>query len=123
MNDSRRPLLLIDDDPTIRTTVVRVLAEEGWEVRLADNAQEALDQLAGGLRPGLILLDLTMPGLTGADFMARRQDIPGATDAPVYLFTAMRNAAEEWRLLGAQGFVPKPVRLEQFLKVVEQHCQ
>jgi CheY-like chemotaxis protein len=122
MMPTRRSVLLIDDDPTIRTTVSRVLAEEGWEVRLADTAQEGLSQLAGGLQPGLILLDLTMPGLTGAEFMELRQEIPGAAAVPVYLFTAMRGAAEQWIALGAQGFVPKPVRLEQFLKVVERHC-
>jgi two-component system, NtrC family, nitrogen regulation response regulator NtrX len=122
MTLTRRAVLLIDDDPTIRSTVSRVLADEGWEVRLADTAQEGLTQLAGGLQPGLILLDLTMPGLTGAEFMELRQDIPGAASVPVYLFTAMRGAAEQWAALGAQGFVPKPVRLEQFLRVVEQHC-
>lgn len=117
---SERPqVLLVDDDPTIRNTVRWVLEQEGCSVALASEGAEALAALEGGMRPGLILLDLTMPSMGGEQFMQLRQSIPNAGDIPVYLFTATPNAANRAAALGAAGCIPKPIRLEQLLALVE----
>jgi CheY-like chemotaxis protein len=114
-------ILLVDDDPHIRNTMRGILEEEGWQVTLAADGREALAHLHAGLRPRVILLDLTMPGMDGAQFMARRRQEADLLQIPVYLFSATRGAAERARELGAVGLLPKPVQLEYLLSVVDQH--
>jgi two-component system chemotaxis response regulator CheY len=115
-------VLVIDDDATIRNTVRWVLEQEGLSVALASEGGEALTQLQRGLRPGIILLDLTMPSMGGEQFLLRCRDIPGLHDIPVYLFTATPGASDKAAALGAAGCIPKPIRLEQLLALVERHA-
>ena len=113
---------MVDDDATIRNTVRWVLEQEGCSVVLASEGGEALAQLQRGLRPAVILLDLTMPSMGGEQFMTRRRAIPGADAIPVYLFTATPGASDKASALGAAGCLPKPIRLEQLLALVERYA-
>jgi two-component system, chemotaxis family, chemotaxis protein CheY len=115
-------VMVVDDDATIRNTVRWVLEQEGCSVALASEGGEALAQLQRGLRPGMILLDLTMPSMGGEQFMRHCREIPGLNDIPVYLFTATPGASDKAAELGAAGCLPKPIRLEQLLALVERHA-
>jgi CheY-like chemotaxis protein len=53
-------VLVVDDDPSVRERIARIVAERGWRSVMAENGQEALERMAE-LRPDLILLDLIMP--------------------------------------------------------------
>jgi CheY-like chemotaxis protein len=64
-------IMVIDDDPDLRETLRLLLVENGFAVSEAAGGQEALDLLAKGGRPNLILLDLTMPGMSGWQFLDR----------------------------------------------------
>jgi CheY-like chemotaxis protein len=57
-------ILVVDDDPTIRTLITRVLTRVGYRVQEAEDGLSALDQIAVA-RPGLVLTDLMMPGMKG----------------------------------------------------------
>ena len=57
-------ILVVDDDPTIRTLITRVLTRVGYQVQEAEDGLVALDQIAM-TRPALILTDLMMPGMKG----------------------------------------------------------
>lgn len=114
-------ILVVDDDAHIRSTVRGILEDEGWRVVVAADGEEALSLLQGGLRPQLILLDLTMPGMDGVEFMARRRRDPALVDIPVYLFSATQGAADKAAGLGAAGMVPKPAQLDQLLAILERH--
>jgi len=63
-NASKRKVLLVDDDPAIRQILVRLLAEEGFDVVTAANGNQALD-LANATKFDLVLLDLNMPVKNG----------------------------------------------------------
>ncbi|EXI89187.1 MAG: Mycobacterial persistence regulator A [Candidatus Accumulibacter regalis] len=78
-------VLVIDDDRAVRDAFELALADDGYEVQLADSGQIGL-QLAAARRPDLVFLDLKMPGLDGVETLRRLQ----ATDAtiPVYVATA-----------------------------------
>ena len=78
-------VLVIDDDRDVRDAFELALADDGYEVQLADSGQIGL-QLAAARRPDLVFLDLKMPGLDGVETLRRLQ----ATDAtiPVYVATA-----------------------------------
>jgi len=64
-------ILLVDDDELIRTSVGPMLTALGHEVHLAEGGQEALDRLGSGLDVDLVILDLNMPGLNGAQTLSR----------------------------------------------------
>ena len=64
----RRPVLVVDDDAAIREVVQIIVEAEGYPVVTAAEGAEALRHLQSGLRPGVILLDLRMPGMDGRAF-------------------------------------------------------
>lgn len=68
-------ILLVDDDDDIRVLVARMLKAEGHVVELASDGQMALDVLAAGDIPDLVVMDQNMPGMDGVHTMARMREI------------------------------------------------
>jgi signal transduction histidine kinase/CheY-like chemotaxis protein len=79
--------LVVEDDVSTREMMRRLLVGEGWEVALAGNGREALDEIARA-QPNLILLDLLMPEMDGFDFLAAYRKMPGYGGIPVIIVTA-----------------------------------
>lgn len=105
----RRGVLIVDDDAAHRKLTGRILASAGYELHHAGNGEEALGVLAT-LRPDLMLLDLTMPGMGGLELMRRLRDSPRNAALPVIVMTGnagteiVRSSLE----LGAVDFLVKP---------------
>ena len=89
-----RPILVVDDDPMMRTLLRRQLEAEGQSVIEADGGEAALQVLAH-TRPGLILLDLLMPGMTGFEFLAALRQLPAGQSVPVVIITAMEMTEQD----------------------------
>src|SRR5947208_3471356 len=106
MSGSGTKVLVIDDDPQVRTLVARLLAQEGYEVHLAADADEATNALKNAA-PDLVLLDVTMPHTDGIDLLA---DIRTRSSIPVIMLTGRGDEAD--RILGlrtgADDYVVKP---------------
>jgi CheY-like chemotaxis protein len=79
--------LVVDDDADVRQRLRGLLENEGWEVDEAADGLEALARLAKQ-RPGLILLDLLMPGVDGFEFLAELQQREEGRSVPVIILTA-----------------------------------
>ncbi|WP_267382916.1 MULTISPECIES: PAS domain-containing protein, partial [unclassified Sphingomonas] len=62
-------VLLVDDEEVVRASTADMLEELGYEVSLAESGEEALKQVGEGLRPGLLVTDHLMPGMTGVDLI------------------------------------------------------
>src|SRR5262245_41627253 len=84
-------ILLVEDHDSVRSALARLLRHEGYEVALADNGAQAFDQLRGGLRPCLILLDLTTPVMNGWEFRRRQLAEPELAGIPVVILTSAGN--------------------------------
>ena len=82
-----RDVLVVDDDPDIRTRLRTVLERSGWTVDEAGNGAEALAHVLHA-PPQLILLDLTMPVMDGFAFLHRLRETPGCSDIPVVVLSA-----------------------------------
>ena len=91
-------VLIIDDDADTRARIRKVLQRDGWAVREAENGQDGLDQLSV-LRPGIVLLDLTMPVMDGFAFLDAMRARADCADVPVVILTALDLTAEERRRL------------------------
>lgn len=97
-------ILLVDDDPDILDGLAAVL-ELDYELAVALNGAEALKQLESGSFDAVVL-DLMMPVLDGAGFMAAIQ--ARGLRVPVLLVSAGRNLAQQCRGLGASDYLSKP---------------
>ncbi len=73
---TRRPILICEDDDGIRELMVEALQEEGFEVQAVRNGREALVLLSQGPGRYLLLLDLMMPDISGYDILERMNDDP-----------------------------------------------
>jgi signal transduction histidine kinase/NO-binding membrane sensor protein with MHYT domain/CheY-like chemotaxis protein len=95
-------VLLVEDDPSLRELMRRVLEKEGWVVVEAENGRVGLERVAGN-RPELIVLDLMMPEMDGFMFIEALRRDPGWTAIPIIVVTAKDLTAEDHRRLN--GYV------------------
>ena len=114
-----RPVLVVDDDPDIRETLRFVLEDAGYPVYSAENGKEALSILSSVARlPGLILLDLMMPVMSGDEMLKALKSVHALAEIPVTIVTA--SGAPMPPL--ASGLLKKPVDLDVLLRIVERSC-
>jgi CheY-like chemotaxis protein len=117
---SSKVVLVVDDDKDLRDTLVDVLQEEGYEAIAASSGQEALKLLQEGARPGIILLDMMMPGMDGQRFRTEQMQNGAWTTIPTVIFSAHVKAAEAASTMGVAGVLQKPVRMEALLEMVSR---
>lgn len=114
-----RPVLVVDDNPDIRETLRFVLEDAGYPVYSAENGKEALAILASGKQlPGLILLDLMMPVMSGDEMLKALKAVHALAQIPVTIVTA--SGAPKPPL--ASALLKKPVDLDVLLRIVERSC-
>src|SRR4051794_17485108 len=111
-------ILVIEDEDLLRELLETVLADEGYEVRGATNASRALEIVACE-RPSVILFDITLPDLSGAEFVQRYRCLPDAT-AKLIAVSGIVNLDVEAARIGADGFLTKPFELDDLLSLVHQ---
>jgi diguanylate cyclase (GGDEF)-like protein/PAS domain S-box-containing protein len=106
-----KPLLLLVDDSPSNLHVLAAILRDDYRLRTATEGRVALQMLAEGERPEVILLDLMMPGMSGQEVLHRLRQMPGVADIPVVLVTADASEAAEVMLLeeGADDYLTKPV--------------
>jgi CheY-like chemotaxis protein len=114
------PILVVDDDTDLREALGEVLAEGGWAPRLVENGRAALDLLHAGARPRLILLDLSMPEMTGWQFRAEQLRDEALRSIPVVVLTASRIL--DRAALAASEVLSKPVGIHELLAAVERNA-
>lgn len=104
-------VLIVEDDPTIRTMVVRALGERGHAVATAANALTGL-QLAVAERPDVVLLDLGLPDLDGREALRMLRAV---SPVPIIVVTAAGGESDMVRSLdaGADDYIVKPFGAEQ----------
>jgi CheY-like chemotaxis protein len=115
-------ILIVEDDRDIRELVSEIYQSEGYSVAVAGDGAEAL-ALLGHLRPKLILVDLNMPVMNGAEFNAARVQNPEWRAIPTVLMTAAGHTRERAEGLEVWGVVSKPVALETLLALAVRYCR
>lgn len=94
-------VLHVDDEPDIREVAALALEmDPDMAVRSASSGQEALDWLASGYEPDVILLDVMMPALDGPGTLERLRQMPQHVSTPVIFMTARAQSHELDRFLG-----------------------
>jgi two-component system nitrogen regulation response regulator NtrX len=117
-------ILIVDDEPDIRSAVSDILEDEGYSVALAEGASAAQAQLRAR-RADLILLDVWMPDMDGLALLRHWHTYGGDLPAPVVMMSGhgtLETAVEAIRL-GAYDFIEKPLSLDKLLLTVENALQ
>ena len=107
-------ILVVDDDRSVRESLRRSLAFNGYQVDLASDGQAALDAVTAQ-RPDAMVLDVMMPRLDGLEVCRRMR--AGGDDLPILVLTARDAVSDRVSGLdaGADDYLPKPFALEELL--------
>lgn len=112
MSPPARPrILVVDDASDLLMLIAKVLKQDNYDVKTAQDAGEALNLAAERPQPDLILLDVEMPGATGFDVCRVLKSDPATADIPVIFLTGRAEPAEqiEGLDLGAVDYLTKPI--------------
>lgn len=116
-------ILVVDDDPEIRETVIEVLEDAGYQAVGASDGIEALAQLRDPEdRWCVVLLDLMMPNMDGRAFRMEQMQDPGISPIPVVIVSAMSDVTETAEELQVAAHVTKPLRLTELVSIVNRFC-
>lgn len=112
-------LLIVEDNTVEREGLSAVLRQAGYLTREAGNGEQALQFLRAG-KPDLVLLDLMLPDTDGWQLLEEIRAEPAWASIPVLVVSGLSIGSVEWsRLLGAKGFVKKPIDTDDLLDQIQ----
>ena len=116
---SKRNILVVDDEPDIRSLVQEILIDEGFEVEVAENAIKAKQSIAS-FQPDLVLLDIWMPDIDGITLLKEWKEKDNL-DAAVIMMSGHGNVetAVEATKYGAYDFIEKPLSIAKLLLTIK----
>ena len=114
-------ILYVEDNIDNRTLVRRVLLSEDYGLIEAVNAADCL-RILETTKPDLILMDINMPDMDGYTLTAKIKTIPGFERVPILALTAnvMRGDKEKTLEAGCDGYIQKPLDIDQLIREVER---
>lgn len=115
--------MVIEDNETIRTAVKQIIEDEGYSTEAAVNGEDALAILeATTVLPSLILLDINMPVMDGVRFRLAQIEHARLCKIPVVIVTAEGQVLERARQIKAQGWIRKPIEINELLEAIQKFC-
>jgi class 3 adenylate cyclase len=115
-------ILLIEDEPTNIQVLSAILKQQGYQISVATNGEQAVDRIEH-VRPDLILLDIMMPGMDGFETCRRIKAATHWREIPIIFLTAKTETADIVRgfAAGAVDYVAKPFNAPELLARVRTH--
>jgi UDP-3-O-[3-hydroxymyristoyl] N-acetylglucosamine deacetylase len=115
----RGPILIVDDEASIRQSLEGVLTDEGYSCVLAKDGADALSKLRS-LHPSLVLLDIWMPGMDGLETLRRIKELQPKTPVVMMSGHATISTAIKATKDGASDFIEKPLEIETVLNSIRR---
>ncbi|MBW4564360.1 MAG: response regulator [Mojavia pulchra JT2-VF2] len=121
-NSENNVILIVDDTPTNLGVLFDFLADLGFQVLVAQDGEDAIEQVEYAL-PDLILLDVIMPGMDGFETCRHLKAKESTKDIPVIFMTALSETVDKVKglNLGAVDYITKPLQHEEVLARVNIH--
>ena len=125
MSDLAKPqILVVEDDPDLRTILRLQLQSQGYEVIETTNGAEGFDTIQK-ITPDCVILDLMMPVMDGFGFLKRVRSIISMQEIPILILTASED--ERNRIRGfqyqADSYMSKPYDLDELTEEVGRLCK
>ncbi|MBN1680203.1 MAG: response regulator [Anaerolineae bacterium] len=113
-------LLIAEDEPIFRQFTAMALEMEGYHIRAVGSGKDALNALREEL-PDLLILDVSMPDMSGWDVITHVHDDPALSHTPILLLTANADEDTQRRALAEKlnGVLIKPVSIHELLNTVQ----
>lgn len=117
-----RHILIIDDDSRNIFALTAVLKAKRFECISASSASEGISLLRSGTDIGIILMDMMMPDMDGYEAISRIKSDVAFASTPIVAVTAQAMVGDRERCLeaGADGYISKPVDVDQLLLLIEK---
>jgi CheY-like chemotaxis protein len=122
MTGRAAPVLLIDEHDDIREGLRMILEADGWAIETAVDGREALNKIAGGMRPCIILLDLMSPVMNGLEFRRELGSYPHLLPIPIVAYSGLKNVRDRARELANDDGVQLPAEINRLIAAVRQTC-
>ena len=116
---SKRRILIVDDDESLRWVTQPQLQQAGYQVSVAENGTQALDRICE-FSPDLVVTDLQMPGMSGLQLLKRiRSEYPEIVVVMITAYGTVENAVEAMKS-GAYDYITKPVNMDELRLIVDR---
>lgn len=117
---SQQQILIVEDDPVIQGILSMNLTDEGYQVLIAGEGLAGV-RLATEAQPGLILMDMRLPDITGWEATERLKAQPETRHIPVIALTAQSTSEDLRRCFdaGCDAFMTKPIQFSQLFTKIE----
>jgi DNA-binding response OmpR family regulator len=112
-------VLIIDDDPDVRTVMNVLMTKQGYEVETAFSREDALSKLEI-FQPSVILLDVLLSGTDGRELCREIKQNEEKKFVPVIMVSAHPGAAENIASYGADDFISKPINTQLLLEKLDR---
>ncbi len=118
-------VLIVDDEPVNLQVLVNYLSLQNYSITQASNGQEALNLVANGFKPDLILLDVMMPKMTGYEVCKKLREHFSASELPVLMLTAKNQVSDmvEGFDNGANDYLSKPISKNELIARIKTHMK
>jgi DNA-binding response OmpR family regulator len=119
-HSSRKKILIVDDDPQIQKLFTKILSVHNYETAVGSDGFEAGIKVKE-FKPGLIILDLFMPGMDGFEVCKRIKENSSTSHIKILALTGYDTKENRDRIMqaGADGYLAKPVKRRTLLQQVE----
>lgn len=113
-------ILIVEDDPVIQGILTMNLTDEGYTVLTASDGLAGV-RVATEALPGIILMDMRLPDITGWEATRRLKAQPSTSDIPIIALTAQSTSADLRRCFeaGCDAFMTKPIQFTQLFTKIE----
>jgi DNA-binding response OmpR family regulator len=119
-----KEILIVEDEPGVMAAIRFLMEQQGYNVRVAEKGEDALDLLSTN-KPHLVLLDIMLPGMNGWEVCEAIRSNPEYRNVKIVFLTARRNEAEiaKGLDLGANAYITKPFKNDQLIARVKALLQ
>ena len=118
MSNIAKHILVVDDDPDIRSMIKMILEYHGYTVTAVERAQEAEQELNTG-KYAMAIMDMLLSGMNGTDICRKYKNDKSVKQVPIVMISAHPNAKTLCLNAGADYFVAKPFDMEHLLSVID----
>ncbi len=121
---NKKSILIVDDSEDMRTLLGQVLEDEGYTLYFAEDGNIAVEQ-AVAHQPTLILMDMSLPGMSGWEAVEKLRQKPEFQHTPIIAVTAYVTKADEERAraVGCDAHLGKPFDIMQVLDMIDELLQ
>jgi len=117
METKRRKVLIVEDEAVVRESVRDWLVEDGYDVEVAENGEEALEKIKWE-EFGVIVIDLRLPGIDGLQVFKEAKELKPETKGVIITAYPSKETEDKAKKLGLIDYLPKPFKVDHLEEVI-----